>query len=281
MNDLIRRSITGAGIVIFLLAGFLLHPVSFYLTGLILISAAMFEYYRIISSTGIKPMVYPGIITGLVLYTISTFVASGMLKSEFLLFLIPLSTLLIITEIYRKQERPFDSIAHTVFPLLWIAFPISLFPFTAYNQEGLSSIIVQRGVIFSPEVVFAFFLLTWSSDTGAYVAGITLGKHRLIERISPKKSWEGFFGGMILSAIVAFLVSGMFNQFSRFEWIIVSLIISVAGTYGDLAESMLKRSTGIKDSGSIMPGHGGFLDRFDSTILSFPLVYLFLVLFGG
>jgi phosphatidate cytidylyltransferase len=101
-----------------------------------------------------------------------------------------------------------------------------------------------------------------------------------MERISPKKSWEGFFGGLIVSAAVAWFLSRWLGVINSVEWIIVSLIISVAGTYGDLIESMLKRSIGVKDSGSIMPGHGGFLDRFDSTILSFPLVYLFISLFG-
>ena len=101
-----------------------------------------------------------------------------------------------------------------------------------------------------------------------------------MERISPKKSWEGFFGGMITSVLAGWLLSGWLGVVDTRGWIIISLIISVAGTYGDLVESMLKRSMGVKDSGTIMPGHGGFLDRFDSALLSFPLVYLFLTLFG-
>ena len=101
-----------------------------------------------------------------------------------------------------------------------------------------------------------------------------------MERISPKKSWEGFFGGVIAAIIVAFLLSGWFGVVNNIHWVIIAVLISVAGTYGDLAESMLKRSIGVKDSGTVMPGHGGFLDRFDSAIISFPLVYLFIALFG-
>jgi len=101
-----------------------------------------------------------------------------------------------------------------------------------------------------------------------------------MKRISPKKSWEGFFGGLILAAVVAWLLSGWLGVVDRMTWIIISIIISIAGTYGDLVESMLKRSIGVKDSGTIMPGHGGFLDRFDSAVLSFPLVFLFITLFG-
>ena len=101
-----------------------------------------------------------------------------------------------------------------------------------------------------------------------------------MERISPKKTWEGFSEDVILAALVAWFLSGWLGVVDKIHWIIISVIISVAGTYGDLVESMLKRSIGVKDSGTIMPGHGGFLDRFDSAIISFPLVYLFISLFG-
>jgi phosphatidate cytidylyltransferase len=101
-----------------------------------------------------------------------------------------------------------------------------------------------------------------------------------MERISPKKSWEGFFGGLVIAAAIGWLLSGWLGVLDKKGWIIVSVIVSIAGTYGDLVESMLKRSIGVKDSGTIMPGHGGFLDRFDSVIISFPLVYLYISLFG-
>jgi phosphatidate cytidylyltransferase len=109
---------------------------------------------------------------------------------------------------------------------------------------------------------------------------MTFGRHKLMERISPKKTWEGFFGGLVSAALVAWFLSDWLGVVDNFHWIVIAVIISVTGTYGDLVESMLKRSTGVKDSGTIMPGHGGFLDRFDSAILAFPVVYLFISLFG-
>ena len=188
--------------------------------------------------------------------------------------------LIIVMELYRKQKKPFDSLAHTFFSILYTAVPFSMFPFSAFSRTGLNSLLPHDKISFSPGIVIGFFVLIWANDTGAYLTGVSFGRHRLWERISPKKSWEGFFGGAIIAALVAVLLSDWLGVVNKIHWIIISVIVSVAGTYGDLAESMLKRSIGVKDSGTIMPGHGGFLDRFDSAILSFPLVYLFISLFG-
>jgi phosphatidate cytidylyltransferase len=185
-----------------------------------------------------------------------------------------------VVELYRNQEKPFDSLAHTLFPIMYIALPYSLFPFAAFSRTGLNSLLPHSQVVFSPGILIGFFILLWVNDSGAYLAGTSFGRHRLMEKISPKKSWEGFFGGMLLSAVTAWFLAGWLGVIDPVEWVIVSVIISISGTYGDLIESMLKRSTGVKDSGTIMPGHGGFLDRFDSTIISFPLVFLFILLFG-
>lgn len=266
--------------MLFVLGGFWLHPVSFFLTGLIILAGTQYEYYRMISNTGIKPQMIPGMITGSTAYIISTLIASKVLGMKFLLVLVPMALIIMIIELYRKQEKPFDSLAHTFFSILYTALPFSLFPFATFSHEGLKSLLPHSQVIFSPGIIIGFFLLLWANDTGAYLSGVTLGRHRLMERISPKKSWEGFFGGTLLAAVIAWLFSGWLGVVDREKWVIISLIISVSGTYGDLIESMLKRSIGIKDSGTIMPGHGGFLDRFDSTIISFPLVFLFVTLFG-
>jgi phosphatidate cytidylyltransferase len=155
-----------------------------------------------------------------------------------------------------------------------------MLPFSAFSRTGLESLLPHNQPMFSPGIIIGFFLLIWANDTGAYLAGVSFGRHKLFERISPKKSWEGFFGGVVSAVTAAWFLSGWLGVVDRTHWIIIAVIVSVAGTYGDLVESMLKRSTGIKDSGSIMPGHGGFLDRFDSAIISFPLVYLFISLFG-
>ena len=280
MNNFFRRTLTGAGIVIFVLGGFWLHPVSFILTGLIVLAGTQYEYYLMIRNTGVKPQMIPGMITGATAYIFSTLIAAGKLPMKSLLVLIPMILIIMITELYRREEKPFDSLAHTLFSIIYTAVPFSMFPFSAFAHTGLDSLLPNGLEAFSPGIIVGFFILLWTNDTGAYLTGISFGRHRLMERISPKKSWEGFFGGLILTVIMAWLLSGWLGVVNKQEWLVISVIISISGTYGDLIESMLKRSIGVKDSGTIMPGHGGFLDRFDSAIISFPLVFLFITLFG-
>jgi phosphatidate cytidylyltransferase len=280
LNNFFRRTLTGAWIVIFILGGFWLHPLSFFLTALILLIGTQYEYYLMIRNTGVRPQMVAGIITGSATYVISTLIAIGAIPKNSFLVLLPLMLVMMILELYRKENKPFDSLAHTFFPILYTAIPFSMFPFSAFMRTGLNSLLPHESIIFSPGIIIGFFLLIWANDTGAYLTGISIGRHKLLERISPKKTWEGFFGGVIIAGVVAWLLSDWLGVVDKTHWVIIALIISVTGTYGDLLESMLKRSTGVKDSGTIMPGHGGFLDRFDSAIISFPIVYLYISLFG-
>ena len=280
MNTFYRRTLTGAWIVIFVMGGFWLHPLSFFLTGLIMLIGTQYEYYLMIRNTGVRPQLVPGILTGITAYVISTLIASGVIPKNSFLVLIPIMLIIMVIELYRKQDKPFDSLAHTFFSVLYTAVPFSMFPFSAFARTGLNSLLPYDNIIFSPGIIIGFFILIWANDTGAYLTGMSIGRHKLMERISPKKTWEGFIGGIIIASLIAWFLSGWLGVVDKIHWIIIALIVSVAGTYGDLIESMLKRSIGVKDSGTIMPGHGGFLDRFDSAIISFPLVYLFISLFG-
>ncbi len=281
MNEFLRRTLTGAWIVIFILGGFWLHPVTFFLTGLIIVAGAQYEYYLMIREHHeVKTQVIPGMVTGAVIYTTSTLVAAGIVPWKYFPVIVPAIIMIMFIELYRKENKPFDSLAHTLLPLIYIVVPLSMFPFSAFSHSGLDSLLTHGITEFSPGIIVGFFILLWTNDSGAYIIGISFGRHRLMERISPKKSWEGFFGGLVLAAAVAWLLSDWLGVVNTAGWVIISIIISIAGTYGDLVESMLKRSLGVKDSGNIMPGHGGFLDRFDSAILSFPFVFLFIILFG-
>jgi phosphatidate cytidylyltransferase len=233
----------------------------------------------LIKNSGAKPKVVFGMLTSLSAYVLSTSIAAGLLEAKYISILMLFVLTAMIIELYGKEEKPFDLLAHTFFPVLYVGLPLCLFPFAAFSQTGLSTLLPHSCGVFSPGIVIGFFALIWANDTGAYLAGITFGRHKLFERISPKKSWEGFIGGVIFAALLGWLFSEWLGGVSGVQWVVIALIVSVVGTYGDLVESMLKRSVGVKDSGNIMPGHGGFLDRFDSALLAFPVVYLFILLF--
>ena len=184
---------------------------------------------------------------------------------------------LLVAELYLKQEDPIHDWAYTMMSQLYIALPFSLLNVLAFRSVG-------SDIAYTWHVPLCVFVFLWINDTGAYLCGSLLGKHKLFLRISPGKSWEGSVGGGILVMAVAVLVWYLTEQYgmndlqmSAVEWAGLGLTVVVFGTWGDLIESLFKRTLGIKDSGNILPGHGGMLDRFDSSLLAIPaaVVYLY------
>jgi len=280
VSNFLTRTITGVFIVLFIFGGFWLHPVSFFLTGLIIAAGCQFEYYRLMKTAGIRPQMLTGMFAGMSMYTVATLVAAGLASYRLFLLLPGFVILILITELFRRQARPFDSLAHTFLPLAYIILPLSLMPFSAFSHTGIKTLLSHGDYTFSPGIVLGFLALLWINDTGAYLSGITFGKHRLFERISPGKTWEGFAGGLLMTMAASFLLVYWPGITGWSGWMILAVIVSVAGTLGDLTESMLKRSLNLKDSGTIMPGHGGFLDRFDSILVAFPVAFIYFILFG-
>ena len=188
---------------------------------------------------------------------------------------------LMVAELYLKQEDPVNDWAYTMMSQLYIALPFSLLNVLAFQSDA-------DGIHYVWTVPLSVFVFLWINDTGAYLCGSLLGKHKLFPRISPGKSWEGSIGGGILVVIVAILVWYLLEQYdqnalglSAIEWAGLGLVIVIFGTWGDLVESLFKRTLGIKDSGNILPGHGGMLDRFDSSLMAIPaaVVYLYTLTF--
>lgn len=184
---------------------------------------------------------------------------------------------LMITELYAKNPDPIHTWAYTMMSQMYIALPFSMLGVLAFRGS-------HEGVVYSWVAPLSVFVFLWINDTGAYLCGSLLGKHKLFPRISPGKSWEGSIGGFVFVSAIAVLIwhlaeSYGYNDFSlnAYEWVGLGLVVAVFGTWGDLVESLFKRTIGIKDSGNILPGHGGMLDRFDSSLMAMPaaVVYLY------
>ncbi len=182
------------------------------------------------------------------------------------LLLFPLLFVAFIFELSTESERPFQNIAFLMLGMIYIGVPF-----------GLLNLIAFENGTFQKVTVLGLVLLTWMNDTGAFAVGLNFGKTPLLPRISPKKTWEGTVGGILITVVTGLIVS-IFSAETWLTWVILALLVGIFGSIGDLVESMLKRSCGVKDSGTLMPGHGGLLDRFDAFIFHLPYVAAFLLL---
>ncbi len=206
-------------------------------------------------------------------------VGLSVMQSSAVLFLPFIFTLIVIMirELYFKKPSPINDWVHTLFPVIYIALPFALTSMLAFDTMG-------PGTGYSPAIPLTLFIFLWCNDVGAYCTGCTIGKHKLFERISPKKTWEGSIGGAVLTMIAAFLLHRFLPDMYAFMpvwvWMGMALVVVVFGTWGDLVESLMKREMGIKDSGKILPGHGGMLDRFDSALLAIPATVVYFSLLG-
>jgi phosphatidate cytidylyltransferase len=264
------RAITGFFFVLVMLAAFFFGPYVFLGFFSLLALLSLLEFYKLIKTTAIHPQQISGLLLSLIICTAaSSFWLNASFSRYFFALIIPFSVLIFYAELYRKTEQPFHQIAYTFLGLIYTLLPFVFFMAMAFLQQN-----------FNFHLPLGFILLLWTNDTFAYLAGRKLGKNKLFERHSPKKTWEGFIGGIIAAVLVGFVISRYFQEVSTIHWIVIALIISIFGTMSDLVESMLKRSISVKDSGSILPGHGGLLDRFDGLLLAAPLVFIYLYLFS-
>jgi len=262
------RAITGFFFIIVMLASILLGQYVFGIFYLLLSAFALYEFYGLVKQSGIQPNQTAGILNGILIYVAFSLVHNLLPDAFKYVFVLALTlSLVFFQELYKKSEAPFANIAYTIMGIIY-----AIVPFTFFHGLGF------LGGTFNFHIPLAFLIILWSNDTGAYLSGYFFGRTKLFERHSPKKTWEGFIGGVLIAAVAAYILSIYYKELSWDKWVIMAILIGCFGTLGDLVESMFKRSINIKDSGGILPGHGGLLDRFDGLLLSAPIVYAYLYL---
>lgn len=268
-SNLAKRVLVAVLAVPLMLLGIFWSPWAYFALFLIICTVSVLEFYRLIAAEGHPPLIRWGLPLSVLAYTIPFAVKMGLLSDASYLLIFPGIALIFLSELYRKAHtKPFTNLAYTFLGLVYVALPFAL----------LHTIAFYRGQ-YEPGIVAGILFLTWASDTGGYFAGLSFGRTKLFERISPRKTWEGFAGSAALGLAMAWVLSGFIEVLPLWKWIVLSILAFTAGTFGDLVESLFKRSLHTKDSGSILPGHGGFLDRFDAMLLSLPFIAAFLALF--
>lgn len=270
MGNFYKRSVTGLFIVGFIIASILLGKISFLFLCLLIIYFCIQEFYTLASFENVKPQKYYGTVLSLIIFIVFYLFYQNKVDEIIFVPIIPLTISVFLLELFRKEKHPFLNIAFTILGIVYIAIPISLFNYFVFSS-GYT-------IIYKPDLLFGFFILIWIYDTGAYVSGLLFGSTPLFPRISPKKTWEGLIGGTIFSLAAAWMISKFYQDYSVFDWIIIAFITVIMGTFGDLTESMFKRSVAVKESGHLLPGHGGMLDRFDGVLFAAPFIYTYLKL---
>ena len=274
MDETLKRAISGAVYIFLLLASILYSTESFLILFGVFLIISLFEFCNLIQVDKLIP-----ILSGTSLYVLITFFSnyneSKSSDIQTLDIILLVSTLLVsikcIVFLFDNTIQSVSNLSKYLYLLGYITLP---FVFITKISFGVND--------YNPKIIIGLFILIWTNDTFAYIVGKSIGKHKLFEKISPKKTIEGFFGGLIFAIFAGYLISmylikpsAQFSDKSILIWVIIAAIVGVIGTIGDLIESKFKRIAGVKDSGKIMPGHGGVLDRLDSVIFVAPFIFLF------
>ncbi|MBR5200344.1 MAG: phosphatidate cytidylyltransferase [Alistipes sp.] len=277
MRNLIVRTISGVVLLGIVLGAAFGGPYAYGSFLLLIVVVGMWEFYNIAAATGAVPHRTLGLAAGIVLFVTSFFLFHGfvsMPQSESavdmliggILYFAALIPLCFIVELFHESETPLRNVATTLMGIFYVAFPMSLMLFIPVLITGE----------WKPEAFLFYLFIVWGNDVFAYLTGIAIGKHKMSPRISPKKSWEGFAGGIVgaiaMGAVGSIVVGGSLGM-----WLGLAAVVAITSVFGDLVESMFKREAGIKDSGKIMPGHGGILDRFDALLISSPFAFVYLI----
>lgn len=271
MKNFITRALTGIIFVAILVGAICFHPAVFLIIFGIIVALALNEFYGLIEHyEEVHINRWSNCLGGIYLFAASFIYCAGWMDYQIFLPYLLYIMYVFIGELYYKAPKPITNWAFSLLGQIYYALPFSLMNFILFSKmpDGTTA--------FTPILLMAIFVFVWMNDTGAFFIGSLLGKHRLFERISPKKSWEGFYGGLAFAVASSFVFNYILPDVQWYKWTGLSVVIVVFGTWGDLSESLMKRKLGVKDSGHILPGHGGMLDRFDSVSMAIPAALIYI-----
>ncbi|MDR0907671.1 MAG: phosphatidate cytidylyltransferase [Rikenellaceae bacterium] len=282
-KNLLVRTATGVVFVAVMIEGMLRGRLPFAILLLAITAGCMWELYGLAEKAGVAPHKALGMLIGLLVVGANLGLVEAVVNSVGFVKYVGISVVLVILlgalvpvlDLWRKRGSAMSNVGATFLGVAYIALPVSLI--------ALLPLVGGKMLLtWNPLVVLAYILVVWANDVFAYLAGITIGRHKLCERLSPKKTWEGFFGGLVGAVGVAALIGGFAFKFrvggGVWLWAGLGVLIAVSSVLGDLVESHFKRSVGAKDSGRLLPGHGGLLDRFDAVLVSASFVFIFFVI---
>lgn len=266
MSNFLQRTITGILFVLAIVIGLLWNPLAYMTIFAIVILLGTYEFIRMLRAVDVNVRLFWAITIGLSLYLGSFGFFYADMPSQWMVIIVPLVGGAFLSELYLNNKNSLLNIATTLVTPLYVALPFAFLHHLAFF-----------GGKYNPNMLIGFFLLVWANDSGAYITGSLWGRHKLFPSVSPAKSWEGAVGGFLITILVSIASFYYLGILSLKDWIVVGGLVGVLGTYGDLIESMLKRSVNVKDSGKVFPGHGGVLDRFDGVFFSAPAVSCYLL----
>ena len=274
MKDLTRRSVTGIVYILLMLGGAAYHPVVFAIIFGTFMYLTQLEFYRLVERAGSRPRKNFGLALGVLFFLICFGMVNSILPAKAYLIFVPALSFLLLFEAFSDRTGILQNSAITFTGFVYVSIPFSLLHFIVHPGY-------PNYPVFNSNILIGVFLIVWIYDSMAYLAGSRFGKHKINKKISPNKSWEGCIGGTMGALLMAFINFKMFPQPTLIEWLVISILVIIFGTLGDLFESIIKRRLKVKDSGTILPGHGGLLDRFDSLLFVIPVVYVWLTFTGN
>jgi len=265
MNNFVKRTLSGTFFIALIISSILLSRYSFAAVFFVICGWTVYEFHKLTNQhSHLDVKLWIAMLAGVILFSSSFLYTSGVVRFPIFLIYGLYVIAFLISELFRSQTNSLNNWAYFFLGQIFIALPFSLLNFILFIDG------------WQPLILLSVFVTIWVNDTGAYLIGVNFGKHRLFERISPKKSWEGFIGGAAAALLSGYVFSLIIPQICLLNWLVLSEIIVICSTFGDLIESLIKRTIHVKDSGNIIPGHGGLLDRFDSMLLAAPVAFIYL-----